>query len=250
MSRIIASNWIRIAASAAIALGIASAWAEPADAELDRVRQKVADMFELINPEDITASPVDGWYTIQRGSVVAYISADGRYLLQGDMIDLDEQVNLSEVARSDARRDLMASVSDEQVISFSPDDVKYSVAIFTDIDCTYCRRLHSQIEEYLAYGIEVRYLLYPRNGPASRAWNTAEEVWCSADRQNALTLAKLDRKFDTSPCDASMVQQHYGIGRDVGLSGTPAIVFDDGTLIAGYLPPSQLAERLQQNAAQ
>ncbi len=246
MSRMSSKNWISIVASVALVLGFASA---QADADLEQVRQKVAETFELINPEDINASPVEGWYTIQKGSIVAYISADGRYLLQGDMIDLDAQVNLSEVARTDARRTLMASITDEQLITFSPEDVKYSVAIFTDIDCSYCRRLHSQIEEYLAYGIEVRYLLYPRNGPASRAWNTAEEVWCSSDRQNALTLAKLDRKFDTSPCDSSMVQQHYGIGRDVGLSGTPAIVFSDGTLIAGYLPPSQLAERLEQNAA-
>lgn len=246
MSRMLSKNWISIVASVALVLGFASA---QADADLEQVRQKVAETFELINPEDINASPVEGWYTIQKGSIVAYISADGRYLLQGDMIDLDAQVNLSEVARTDARRALMASITDEQLITFSPEDVKYSVAIFTDIDCSYCRRLHSQIEEYLAYGIEVRYLLYPRNGPASRAWNTAEEVWCSSDRQNALTLAKLDRKFDTSPCDSSMVQQHYGIGRDVGLSGTPAIVFSDGTLIAGYLPPSQLAERLEQNAA-
>ncbi len=246
MSRMLSKNWISIVASVPLVLGFASA---QADADLEQVRQKVAETFELINPEDINASPVEGWYTIQKGSIVAYISADGRYLLQGDMIDLDAQVNLSEVARTDARRALMASITDEQLITFSPEDVKYSVAIFTDIDCSYCRRLHSQIEEYLAYGIEVRYLLYPRNGPASRAWNTAEEVWCSSDRQNALTLAKLDRKFDTSPCDSSMVQQHYGIGRDVGLSGTPAIVFSDGTLIAGYLPPSQLAERLEQNAA-
>ncbi len=250
MSRMITQKWILPAASAAIALGLAEAHAEPADAELEQVRQKVAETFELINPEEVQASPVEGWYTIQKGSIVAYISADGRYLLQGDMIDLDAQVNLSEVARNTARRDLMASVADEEVITFSPEDIKYSVAVFTDIDCTYCRRLHSQIEEYMEYGIEVRYLLYPRSGPASRAWNTAEEVWCSADRQNALTLAKLDRKFETSPCDSSMVQQHYGIGRDVGLSGTPAIVLPDGTLLAGYLPPSQLAARLEQNAAE
>ncbi len=246
MSRMSSKNWISIVASVALVFGFASA---QADADLEQVRQKVAETFELINPEDIQASPVEGWYTIQKGSIVAYLSADGRYLLQGDMIDLDAQVNLSEVARTNARRDLMASVTDEQLITFSPEEVKYSVSIFTDIDCSYCRRLHAQIEEYLAYGIEVRYLLYPRNGPASRAWNTAEEVWCSSDRQNALTLAKLDRKFETSPCDSSMVQQHYGIGRDVGLSGTPAIVFSDGTLVAGYLPPSQLAARLEQNAA-
>jgi thiol:disulfide interchange protein DsbC len=207
-------------------------------------------MFDMIEPGDVKASPVDGWYTIQRGSVVAYISGDGRYLLQGDMIDLDEQVNLTELVRSDARRELMATISDDQFITFSPADVKYSVSIFTDTECTYCRRLHSQIEDYMAQGIEVRYLLYPRNGPATRAWNTAEEVWCATDRQNALTMAKLDRKFDTATCDSSAVQRHYVIGKGVGLSGTPAIVLDDGTLIAGYVPPAQLAIRLQQNAAE
>lgn len=249
MSRMTARICIRIAAMAGAAFAFATAQAAGEDsAELDQLRQKVGETFDLIEPEDINGSPVDGWYTIQKGSIVAYISADGRYLLQGDMIDLDNQVNLSEVARTDARRELMATVTDDQVIKFSPAEVKYSVSIFTDVECTYCRRLHSQIDEYMAHGIEVRYLMYPRNGPASRAWNTAEEVWCSADRRNALTMAKLDRKFATSSCDASIVGDHYVMGRDVGLSGTPAIVFDDGTLIGGYLPPDQLASRLEQNA--
>ena len=132
---------------------------------------------------------------------------------------------------------LMATVSDDEIIMFSPAEVKYSVTVFTDVDCTYCRTLHSQIDEYLAQGIEVRYMLYPRNGPASRAWNTSEDVWCAADRKRALTLAKLDREFRHRKCDASSVQDHYIMGQDVGLSGTPAIVLDDGTLIGGYLPP-------------
>jgi thiol:disulfide interchange protein DsbC len=207
-------------------------------------------MFDTIDPEDVKGSPVDGWYTIQKGSIVAYISADGRYLLQGDLIDLDNQVNLSEANRTEARRELIASVPDEQTIIFSPEEVTYSVSVFTDVECTYCRRLHSQIEEYMAHGIEVRYLMYPRNGPASRAWTTAEDVWCAADRANALTMAKLDRKFETSTCDSSIVQDHYVIGRDVGLNGTPAIVFDDGTMIGGYMAPDQLAAALEQNAAE
>ena len=142
----------------------------------------------------------------------------------------------------------MSTVTAEQVITFSPTDVKYSVAVFTDVDCSYCRRLHSQIDEYLAQGIEVRYLLYPRNGPASKAWNTSEKVWCSADRNEALTMAKLDRSFATSECDASILSKTYLIGQEVGLSGTPAIVFEDGTLVGGYLTPDQLAMRLEQNA--
>ena len=248
MSRMTSNIFIRLVALAAAVFACSSAVAAEDSAQLDEVRQKVGEMFDMIEPGDVKASPVDGWYTIQRGSVVAYISGDGRYLLQGDMIDLNEQVNLTEVARNDARRELMATIADDQFITFSPAEVKYSFSVFTDTECTYCRRLHSQIEDYMAQGIEVRYLLYPRNGPASRAWNTAEEVWCAADRQNALTMAKLDRKFDTATCDASAVQRHYVIGRDVGLSGTPAIVLDDGTLIAGYVPPEQLAIRLQQNA--
>ena len=241
--------FIPIVAAAAAILTAVPAIAED-DAQLELVRQKVDEMFDMIEPENVYTSPVEGWYTIQRGSIIAYISGDGRYLLQGDLIDLDQQLNLSEATRTDARRKLMATVTDDEVIAFTPSEVKYSVTVFTDVDCSYCRRLHSQIEEYMAHGIEIRYLLYPRNGPASPSWNTAEEVWCANDRADALTRAKLDKDFKTSNCDSTIVQDHYVIGRDVGLNGTPAIVFDDGTLVAGYLPPDQLAARLEQNAAQ
>lgn len=218
--------------------------AQDVDEELQSVRQKVTDRFNAIEPEDVGRSEIDGWYKIQKGSIVAYVSADGRYLLQGDVIDLEREVNLTEASRSDARRELLASAGKDQAIVFSPASPKYSVAIFTDVDCTYCRRLHEQIDEYMELGIEVRYFLYPRMGPSSRAWITSEEVWCSTDRQHALTMAKLDRKFDSESCDASTISRHYVMGQEVGLSGTPAIVLEDGELIGGYLAPEQLKARL------
>lgn len=219
------------------------------DTALEDVRAKMSTMFESIEPNNINPSPVEGWFTIHQGSIIAYVSDDGRYLLQGDLIDLDNQVNLSEQRRNTARRDLLATLGDDDAIAFSPTEVKHSVTVFTDVDCAYCRKLHGQIDEYLDKGIEVRYLLYPRNGPASKAWTTSEEVWCSKNRGEALTAAKLDREFETSQCDASAITDHYGLGREIGLSGTPAIVLEDGTLIGGYLPPAQLSMRLQQNAA-
>ncbi len=249
MKSLVSNRWQVAVCALVAACAMLPVAAEDAGAELELVRQRVAEMFDMIEANDVSVSPVDGWYTIHTGSIVAYISADGRYLLQGDLIDLDTQINMSEMVRNDARRELMATVKDDDVILFSPAEVKYSVAIFTDVECTYCRRLHSQIDEYLAHGIEVRYLLYPRNGPTSRSWTTSEEVWCSDDRNIALTAAKLDRKFASTNCDASVVQDHYGMGRDVGLSGTPAIVLADGTLISGYLPPDQLKARLDQVAA-
>lgn len=238
---------LALCCTAVFAAGLSAA--EEVSAELAAVREKVSAMFDMISPEDVNPSPIDGWYTIQKGSIVAYVSADGRYLLQGDLIDLDTQVNLSEAGRNESRRALMADVSDEQTIVFAPQDVKYRINVFTDVDCTFCRRLHSQIQDYMARGIEVRYLMYPRSGPNTPSWNTAEEVWCSPDRNNALTMAKLDRKFPSEQCDASIVQSHWTLGHEVGLTGTPAIVLDDGTLISGYVPPDQLRMRLDQIAA-
>jgi len=225
-------------------LSVASAWAE--DAALEAVRAKMIAMFESIEPENINASPIDGWYTIQQGSIVAYVSENGRYLLQGDVIDLDAQVNLTEQSRNGARRDLLGALADDDAIVFSPANVKHTVTVFTDIDCTYCRKLHSQIDEYLDQGIQVRYMLYPRNGPTSRSWSKSEEVWCAKNRNEALTAAKLDRGFETSQCDdVAAISNHYKIGRDIGLSGTPAIVLEDGSLIGGYVPPTELGARLQ-----
>ena len=217
------------------------------DAELARVQETVSGMFPEITAEHVFASPIDGWYTIRKGAIVAYISADGRYLMQGDMIDLERQVNLTEDSRNDARREMMASYPEEDMIIFSPEEKRYSISVFTDIDCTFCRRLHAQIDEYMAQGIEVRYLLYPRDGPTSPAWVKAEEVWCADDRAEALTLAKLGEEFETHSCNPATVGKHFSLGQDVGLTGTPALVFEDGTLVSGYLPPAQLAQALASN---
>jgi thiol:disulfide interchange protein DsbC len=116
-------RWIVAAAAMALSATVFAQKAET-DPELTQVRQKVNAMFSAISPENINPSPIEGWYTIHRGSIVAYVSADARYLLQGDMIDLIENVNLSEMVRNDSRRELMAGVSDEEVITFSPAEVK------------------------------------------------------------------------------------------------------------------------------
>lgn len=232
-------------AAASLLVLAASVQAADVDSQLESVRAKVSAMFDMIDPENVNPSPIGGWFTIQKGSVVAYISADGRYLLQGDLIDLDLQVNLSEQSRTDARRKLVGGLKDDESILFSPAEVKHSVTVFTDVDCTYCRKLHAQIDDYMDRGIAIRYVLYPRNGPASRAWSTSEDVLCSRDRNAALTAAKLDREFETSKCDTSMLTRHFTLGQDIGLNGTPAIVFEDGTMVAGYLAPAALSMRLE-----
>lgn len=247
MSRIIHSFSQRLLLGVVCVLaGTLASAAGDESAELETVRAKIGAMFDMIEPENINPSPVDGWYTIHQGSIVVYVSSDGRYLMQGDLIDLDAQTNLTEQARAESRRVLIDGLPDDETIIFAPPEIKHVVTVFTDVECTYCRKLHSQINDYLDYGIEVRYVLYPRNGPASRAWSTSEDVWCAKDRNSALTAAKRDQSFETSKCNTQIISEHYMLGQDVGLSGTPAIVLEDGTLISGYLPPEALNSRLEQ----
>ena len=229
---------------AALLLLTLPALAQETSAELQAVRDTVAEHFAEIDAEEVFESPIPGWYTIRKGAIIAYISADGRFLLQGDMIDLETNANLTEQSRNGARVKMMSAVSNEDLIVFTPEHVEHTVSIFTDIDCTFCRRLHSQIDDYMAQGIEIRYFLYPRNGPTSPSWAKAENVWCANDRNEALTLAKQDQEYPTRTCDASIVSTHYLIGQDVGLRGTPAIILDDGTLFSGYLPPDQLKQAI------
>ena len=106
----------------------------------------------------------------------------------------------------------------------------------------FCRRLHDELDEYLAAGIEVRYLLYPRNGPTSPSWAKAEDVWCADDRNEALTLAKADQDFESHECNPEIISTHYSMGQDVGLRGTPALVFEDGSIVSGYLTAAQMVE--------
>lgn len=235
-----------IVAGAALVLSAGLAIAADDDAETSAAKQRIANGLEGIEPRHVEKSPIPGLYKVQKGTIVGYVSGDGRYLFQGELIDLVTDENLTATARNNVRLDMLAEVSEAEYISFSPDNVKHSITVFTDLDCTYCRRLHSQIDEYLAQGIEVNYLLWPRSEKGTEGWKRAENVYCAEDRKSALTAAKLDRSFPTESCDASAVGDQFALGMKLGINGTPALVFDDGEMIQSYVPAAELRAYLDQ----
>ncbi|MEN7343874.1 MAG: DsbC family protein [Pseudomonadota bacterium] len=232
---------VLVVASALFAL-ISSAMAD--DASLDEVRQSVTEKFPRISPESINRGPVDGLLEIRQGALVAYLTEDGRYLVQGELIDLEENRNLTQEAISAGRLELMSGETVAGAITFGPDDAEHTVTVFTDIDCTFCRKLHREMQAYNEAGIAVRYLFYPRSGPNTRSWEKAEEVWCADNRRQAMTDAKNDKSLKAANCDASAIAKQFEIGLSVGLNGTPAIVLPNGDLISGYVPAQDLAQRL------
>ena len=201
-------------------------------------------------PEDFRPSPIEGLYEYAHGADIVYITADGRHVIDGDVFDLASEANLTERRRRETRLAMLGKLTDADMVVFGPRSARYTVTVFTDVDCTYCRKLHSEIAQYNDLGIRVRYLFYPRTGPDTESWKKAESVWCARDRNDALTRAKKGEVVKSTKCDAaSVVRRDYGLGQDAGLRGTPAIVMPDGEMLAGYLPPAMLLKRLQPQPA-
>ena len=215
----------------------------------ERTKEQIAADLPGVEANDIFDAAIAGFYEIALGSSVAYVSKDGRYLLQGDLYDLQENSNLTEQRRSNARVDMLATVDPETMIVFSPppEEVKYTITIFTDIDCGYCRQFHREIETVNAMGVAVHYLSYPRTGPDTESWFKADKVWCAEDRNTALTEAKLGGTVPEESCGSTPVASHYDLGNLVGVRGTPSVYTSSGEHIGGYLTPDQLLEVLEQN---
>jgi thiol:disulfide interchange protein DsbC len=237
--------------TALIALTPLTASAEPAEdpsvlkIEIDPV-QLIASKLPGIDARQIKPAPIEGVYEVGHGTNIAYISADGRYLLRGDLIDLDTDVNLTEQRRNGARAEQLVSLGEENMIIFGPaaKDAKHEITVFTDIDCGYCRKLHQEMAQLNELGVRVRYLFYPRSGPGSASWKKAEDVWCADDRNSALTAAKAGQPVESTECGTTPITEEWQLGQAFGVRGTPAIVTSDGSLIAGYLPAKQLVARL------
>lgn len=228
------------------ALTVAMMAALPAMAEPDLTL--LTQAMEGNKIDHIDPSPVEGLHEFNVGSEVFYLSSDGRYLIRGELIDLQSRENLTENNRARARADLLNSVDKKDLIIFpaTGGDTKHAVYIFTDIDCGYCRMLHENIDGYNENGIEVRYLAFPRAGIGSESYDKAVAVWCSEDRNTALTDAKNGDSIESNNC-ASPVRDQYNLGISIGVNGTPAIILEDGTLIPGFVKPDNLAAILAEH---
>lgn len=232
----------------ALAAGVISS---PAVAEdgFALVEEQIRSLAPQAQSVAISETPVENLLMVQIDGDIVYATSDGKFLIQGRMIDMETRVDLTEGAKSDIRRSLLASVDASKQITFAPEEPQYDLMVFTDIDCGYCRKLHAQMAEYNQQGIAIHYMAFPRAGIGSRSYEKAVSVWCANDPREAMTEAKAGAEPDPAQCDNPIAEQ-YQLGRDLGVSGTPSLLTAEGQMIPGYVPPDQLRERLDRMAAE
>lgn len=214
------------------------------DQGFNTVQAKIRALVPNAKTIAISEMPIEGILQVQINSDIVYVTADGQYLLQGQIIDIDTQANITDQAKSGIRLSLLSDLKQDEQIIFTPEEADYDLIVFTDIDCGYCRKLHNQMEGYNEQGIAIHYMAFPRAGIGSDSYDKYVSVWCADDQKGALTLAKNGTDPEPQKCPNPIADQ-YELGREVGVTGTPALLTSDGTLIPGYMPPEQLRARLE-----
>ncbi len=203
------------------------------------IRAALAKSFPSAKVTDIKQSPVAGVYEATANQQQIFISADGKYIFTGDLIDVNTRTNLSDQKRERAVVNGINKLSEDKMLVIGPKNPKHVVTVFTDVDCPYCARFHKEVPALNQAGIQVRYIFFPRAGLGSESYRRAVSVWCAKDRIAAIGLAKSGGNLEAKTCD-NPIAEHYQLAQNLGIQGTPALILDTGNVIPGYVPADKL----------
>jgi len=250
--------WLLCASMLAIQAGTAMAGASvsapPANTPEAVVRQTLQRLVPKAKIEQITPAPLPGFYQVIASGHLVYISGDGKFVMNGELIDATNGTSLTDSAWAAYRKSELAKVPVSDRIVFAPEHPKYTVTVFTDVTCPYCRVLHEQIKALNKEGIAVQYLAWPRagvtgdDGQPTATYKEMVSIWCAADRNDAFTEAKKGREPKAADCK-NPVKDQFDLGLRIGVTGTPSVYAEDGTLIGGYLSPADMLQAVREHAA-
>jgi len=226
-----------------ILIALLATLAIPPALATEAIERRLAEVVPTVSPDAIEPSGIPGVYQVRFGTDVFYVSEDGRYLLQGSLIDLETRENLTEKSLRSVRAEIFAGIPDDELTVYVPEsEVRKVINVFTDPNCPYCRQLHGEMQDYLDAGVKVRYFMYPVLGRDSP--EIMRDIWCAEGRTEAMDRAKADRPVPPSDC-ATPAERHLALGRELGISGTPATITEGGQLISGYRPAAEVLQALE-----
>jgi thiol:disulfide interchange protein DsbC len=219
--------------------------AAPAKADEALVRATVTKVLPDMEIAAVSAAPFAGFSEVVVQGRVFYVSNDGKYLIHGNLLDVERNENLTRVSEGAQRRDELSKVGPDRRIIFAAAEPKHRITVFTDVECGFCRKLHEQVADYNKAGISIEYIFFPRSGPGSEGFEQAVAVWCADDRRAAMTRAKSGTVLAHVNCK-NPIAADYALGQRVGVDGTPAIFAENGVQIGGYLPPAEMLAKLDE----
>ncbi|MGG6830956.1 UNVERIFIED_CONTAM: DsbC family protein [Staphylococcus haemolyticus] len=190
-----------------------------------------------------TEVPNMSWVSLE-GMAPVYVTNDGKYLIQGDVIRLGDKElhNVSETLQSDVNKKIFANLKAEDLLIYpAKGKTKHVIYVFTDVSCPYCHKFHEQMDEMNSKGIEVRYIAWPRGEQHMPAM---EAIWCNSDRRAAFDQAIAGGSITPTTCK-NPVKDQYQMGLNIGVNGTPGVYSSEGLYLGGNISTSELLDRLK-----
>ena len=195
----------------------------------------------------IEESSMPDFYVVNvANNQILYVSKDFKFVLAGEVIALNEGeiTSLNDIYENKFIKNIISSIKPNESIDFVSSNERFKLKIFTDVSCSYCRLLHSEIDQYLSNGITINYLAFPRDGLDSEVYKDMVSVWCSLDPKDSLNKLKKGENIESKNCK-NPVEEHFRKGSLIGITGTPTIILEDGTKFSGYIPANELIKILE-----
>ena len=214
-----------------------------------KLLQQLSGVISNLSQANIHKTSVVGLYEIVLGSEIIYVSADGQFLVQGDIYDIKAGKNITQNKKDNAVSGLLNSIPDNDKIIFKAEKEQYAIHVFTDVDCPYCQKLHKEIPKLNEHGISVKYLASPLAQLHPTALAKMKAIWCAGDgeaRKKALDRYKKTRLYKKASCpNSQVVEQQLALAEQLGVRGTPSIFLSSGANIAGYVPAERLIAQIK-----
>jgi len=208
------------------------------------IKKQLEILFPSYDVNSVKVSVIPGMYEFIGDGQVLYISKDGRYVVNGYIIDMEEKVNLTEKTQNMITQQVIANYDEKKMIVFAAEGkVRHTITTFTDVDCPYCGMLHKEVPKLNKAGVTMRYLMFPRAGPGSPTFIKSVSVWCSDDQKKALGAAKNGVEIEAKTCDNPVLEQ-FELGQKLGVTGTPTMILENGNILPGFVPAAQLIKIL------
>ena len=217
------------------------------DSKIESIKAKIKAAYPQVTIDTVTQSPIKDWLEINAGNNVLYVSEDSRYVMVGELLDItlnEDDRNLTENARRKFRVKLLDNLNPKDMVIYPVKEGKEkraTVLAFVDSDCGYCQKLHEESDKLAEAGIELRYLAFPRAGVGSPTYTHMVSAWCADNPLEAFNAIMKHQEIPAKEC-TNPVSDQFLLGQKLGLSGTPTLFFEDGTMIPGYMPADKLAE--------
>ena len=218
-----------------------------------QIQSAISSIEQQLTIDYIETSPVSNLYTVMlNNGHPIYSNADGSYIITGAMLQIKNSnvINLTEniIARHVASK--LSKLNIEELICYKPKNIaKGVIYVFTDVNCFYCKKFHQDITKLNELQIEVRLLAFPRNKKATNEFNYLVDIWSSINPKMALDKAMIATKIESTNATKNskalnIVEQQQALGLQLGITGTPSIILENGEIISGYVKPEVIAQKL------